>query len=213
MAALLPLERLDLSWCDELRGDAVAALWACCPRLRRVSLRCADLRCSGSAASGGNHDAGVAVGAGSGAAEAQGGATLPASFAAAFGAVRECGMLVELDLGRCEGIDDGVLLHLVKLARLLQDVDIAWCDVSDAGATALLRELPQLRRASLQGCKRLGKSMLGLARDAAELRWLDLSWCNSIDPEDVQTFVNEVRPDMEVVDYYAETVRVAAKLS
>ena len=47
----------------------------------------------------------------------------------------------------------------------------------------------------------------------AELRWLDLSWCNSIDPEDVQTFVNEVRPDMEVVDYYAETVRVAAKLS
>lgn len=114
-------------------------------------------------------------------------------------AAENCPYLTELNVSRCDGINDVSLNELMSLNNL-QSLDLSWASIQNASTIFFLRTCTTLRVLSVQGCKGLEQDMVETLLDGAapRLKFIDLGWVNMLSST-LATQLSVKRPDLIIV--------------
>ena len=117
-------------------------------------------------------------------------------------ASENCPHLMELNVSRCDGINDVSLTGLTALTNL-QSLDLSWASIQNLSTVLFLECCTCLRVLSVQGCKGLEVDVIDalLAGAAPRLKFIDLGWVNMFSSA-LATELSTQRPDLIVVGAY-----------
>jgi hypothetical protein len=119
-------------------------------------------------------------------------------------AAENCPYLTELNVSRCNGINDVSLNELTSLHNL-QSLDLSWASIQNESTVTFLQSCSTLRVLSVQGCKGLEPDVVHALLEGAapRLKFIDLGWVNMLSAS-LATQLSVKRQDLIIVGEYVE---------